>query len=229
MLLLGGPPTASRRRRAGYMPQGLGLWPDLTVSENLAFAARCYGGRPRPVGGKLSAIASVLVRDLGLGSRREVAFATALQHRPEVLVLDEPTSGVDALERSRLWDRLRSEADRDAAVLVSTHSMDEAEGCDRLVVLDSGRVATSGTVREITAGRCVVQVEADSWVAAMEALQEAGMLVGMSGRRLRVQGGSATDVDRELVRAGISATVAEVPSTLEETMVAIAGERRGGR
>ncbi len=79
------------------------------------------------------------VRDLPLGLRRRLAFAAALAHRPDLLVLDEPTSGVDPLARARLWDTVHGAVDGGAGALVTTHYMDEAEQCDRLVVMAGGR------------------------------------------------------------------------------------------
>ncbi len=225
--LAGGAPSRATRRASGYMPQGLGLWTDLTARENLRFVARAYGRPDVSLDSDLSESADVLVRELDLGTRRKVAFAAALQHEPRVLVLDEPTSGVDALERSRLWDRIRDQADRGTAVLVSTHSMDEAEQCDRVVILDRGAVKASGTVSEIIGDEQVVEVETEAWSGAFGILEQKGLGVGLVGRRLRVQGASVDEVRRIVETAGIEASAREVPSSLEETMVQII-ERSSG-
>ena len=136
------------RERIGYVPQGLGLYEDLTVAENLEFAASAYGFDPPPLG-DLVQVGQVLVRDLSLGLRRRAAFLNALAHEPELLVLDEPTSGVDVLARSELWGTIRSAAEGGAGALVSTHHLEEADQCDRLVVMASGRVVLSGTMDAI--------------------------------------------------------------------------------
>ncbi|HEX8862722.1 MAG TPA: ABC transporter ATP-binding protein, partial [Actinomycetes bacterium] len=96
--LLGEPPSRHSRARLGYVPQSLGLYDDLTVAENLAFTARAFGGHPpeRLDDPELEAARGELVAGLPLGLRRRLAFAAALGHQPELLVLDEPTSGVDA-------------------------------------------------------------------------------------------------------------------------------------
>jgi len=112
--LLGGPPDRERRRRLGYVPQGLGLYGDLTVRENLSFSARAYGTAAPALPPGLTGHAEVLVRELPLGAQRQVAFLAALAHSPGVLVLDEPTSGVDALARAALWDTIRAQAERGA-------------------------------------------------------------------------------------------------------------------
>jgi ABC-2 type transport system ATP-binding protein/ribosome-dependent ATPase len=146
--LFGAPPSRSARRRVGYVPQGLGLYDDLTVAENLQFAAAAYG-KPVPDLGPLATRAGALVRDLPLGFRRRAAFANALAHDPELLLLDEPTSGVDVLSRAELWDTIRETAGNGAGVLVTTHHMEEADQCDRVVMLAEAKVVASGTVDEI--------------------------------------------------------------------------------
>ena len=94
---------------------------------------------------ELEAMAGRLVGSIGLGRQRQLAFACALGHEPALLVLDEPTSGVDPLARARLWDAIRSEAHRGVGVLVTTHYMEEAQQCDRLVLMSAGKVAAEGT------------------------------------------------------------------------------------
>ena len=94
------------------MPQGLGLWEDLTAAENLAFLAQAFGRTPPQLEPDLAAASGTLVRDLPLGLRRRLAFAAALAHEPDLLVLDEPTSGVDATARARLWDTIHAAARR---------------------------------------------------------------------------------------------------------------------
>jgi ABC-2 type transport system ATP-binding protein len=138
----------SARERIGYVPQGLGLYEDLTVAENLEFAASAYGVEAPPLG-DLAKVGPMLVRDLSLGLRRRAAFLNSLAHEPELLVLDEPTSGVDVLARSELWGTIRAAAEGGAGVLVSTHHLEEADQCDRLVVMASGGVVLSGTMDAI--------------------------------------------------------------------------------
>jgi ABC-2 type transport system ATP-binding protein/ribosome-dependent ATPase len=148
VVLFGETITPDARKRIGYVPQGLGLYEDLTVAENLQFVARAFGvDTPRL--GDLEARKDVLVRELSLGLRRRTAFLGALSHRPELLILDEPTSGVDVIARSALWDTIRAAADSGAGVLVSTHHMEEVDQCDRVVVMAGGRVVLSGTMDEI--------------------------------------------------------------------------------
>jgi len=152
--LFGEAPSRDARRRLGYVPQTLGLWEDLTVRENLEFSAGAFGvsGPVEEADPDLAAAPRTLVRDLPLGLRRRLAFAAALSHGPELLVLDEPTSGVDPMARARLWETIRGAADGGAAVLVTTHYTEEAVHCDRLIVMAAGRAVARGTLAEIVGG-----------------------------------------------------------------------------
>jgi ABC-2 type transport system ATP-binding protein/ribosome-dependent ATPase len=196
--LFGEPPSRRTRARLGYVPQSLGLYEDLTVAENLAFSAAAYGSSGAVLEGELAEARDVLVGELPLGLRRRAAFAIALAHHPDLLVLDEPTSGVDPLQRARLWETIRASAERGAGVLVTTHHLSEAEQCDRLVVLASGRVVAAGT------------------------LDLAGLPVSLVGRTLRVPGADPARVGRLLADAGVEAEVAPVPASFEETFVVLA-------
>src|ERR687891_2773416 len=164
--LFGEPPSRRTRARLGYVPQGLGLYEDLTVAENLVFAAGAFGARaPEGLDPTLEAVRGDLVAELPLGLRRRVAFAAVLAHHPELLVLDEPTSGVDPLGRARLWETIREAALTGAGVLVSTHFMSEASQCDRLVVMAAGRVVAAGGMAEIVGDATAVEVRPQRWEA----------------------------------------------------------------
>ena len=236
--LFGGPPSRQARRRLGYVPQGLGLYDDLTPAENLAFTAAAFGraGRAAADGGTAGAGRTAgagpgapaqaappeavrrygreLVGDLPLGVQRRVAFAAALQHHPDLLILDEPTSGVDPLARARLWETIAATAAAGAGVLVTTHYLDEAGECGRLVIMADGRVVAEGSAAEITGGRRVSVVEAESWAAALDALEAAGLPAALAGRRLRVPSASPAQVARAL--GALPARVSDAPATLEE-------------
>lgn len=230
--LFGEPPSRGTRRRIGYVPQGLGLYDDLTVGENLEFSAAVFGSgrtdspdlpgspgswpssRSSELPGPLRRYAAALVGGLSLGVQRRVAFAQALAHRPDLLILDEPTSGVDPLGRARLWDTVREAADRGAGVLVTTHDMEEAQECDRLVIMADGAVVAQGTAGQIVGDARVTVVEASSWADAFGRLEEAGMAVALAGRTLRVPGAPPEAVLRAL--AGSYARAYEAPATLEE-------------
>ena len=223
--LFGAPPSRATRHRIGYVPQGLGLYDDLTVRENLEFSARAFG-----VGSidgcfadpDVAAAAGEVVAALPLGLRRRTAFAAALAHSPDLLVLDEPTSGVDPLGRARLWDTIRDAAESGAGVLVSTHYMEEAENCDRLVVMAAGAVVASGGLHDIVAGRVAVEVRSGAWEPAFVAIEDAGLAVSLHGERVRVVGSGTEHVAAVLRDAGVSAQVSPVPVTFEEAFVLLA-------
>jgi ABC-2 type transport system ATP-binding protein len=221
--LFGEPPSRRTRARLGYVPQSLGLYEDLTVAENLAFSTAAFGVHGAALEGDLAGVRDVLVRALPLGLRRRVAFAIALGHRPDLLVLDEPTSGVDPLQRARLWETIRACAEAGAGVLVTTHHMSEAGQCDRLVVLASGRVVAEGTMDEVVGGTRAVEVRSGRWEEAFTALDTAGLPVSLVGRTLRVPGADPGAVGGLLADAGVDADLDEVPASFEEAFVVLAG------
>lgn len=214
--LFGEPPSRRTRRRLGYVPQGLGLYDDLTPAQNMAFSAAVFGqrGEAAALPGELRPYARVPVGSLPLGVQRSVAFAEGLAHRPDLLILDEPTSGVAPLARARLWETVARSAVGGAGVLVTTHYMDEAEECDRLMIMAAGRVVAEGTASQIAGDARATVVEARSWQAAFGALEAAGLPVALTGRTLRVPGTEPDAVRRAL--AGIEARVCDAPATLAE-------------
>lgn len=213
-------PSRDTRARIGYVPQGLGLWADLSGRENLRFVDRAYGSAPEHPGLEPDAMGGT-VGNMPLGRQRRLAFAAALGHEPELLVLDEPTSGVDVLERSRLWDTIRARAESGTGVLVSTHFMDEARQCDRLLVMDRGRIVVAGTAHEIVGNQQVVQVDGADWALVFGSLDSAGFDCALAGTSVRVLGSDVASVREALGRLGIRAAVEECEATLEEAMVAL--------
>jgi ABC-type multidrug transport system ATPase subunit len=223
-------PSRKTRRRLGYVPQSLGLYTDLTVTENLRFTAHAFGSdAPTALPDELSAVSDRLVGEIGLGLQRQLAFVAALAHLPELLVLDEPTSGVDPLARSRLWDTINEQADRGVGVLVTTHYMQEANQCDRLVIMVAGRVAAAGTVPEIIGDRTAVQVDTEAWDQAFLALNNAHLPVLLAGRSVRIPDASVHDVEHVLKGAGLATRVSAVPSSLEETLITLGQARSKDR
>jgi ABC-2 type transport system ATP-binding protein len=156
------------RRQVGYMTQRFSFYEDLTIEENLVFVAGLYG-LPR------QAVADTLA-DLGLTSRRRqlaaslsggwkqrLALAACIMHKPRLLLLDEPTAGVDPKARRQFWDEIHARAAEGMTVLVSTHYMDEAERCHRINYIAYGRLVASGTTQEVidNAGLVTLLVEAE--------------------------------------------------------------------
>jgi len=218
--ILGGPPSRATRRRVGYVPQTLGLYDDLTVLENWAFTASAFGTEGQELPEGIAGSGHELVGDLSLGLQRRVAFAVAFSHDPELLILDEPTSGVGPLSSSRLWEDIRSSAEDGTGVLVTTHNMEEAEQCDRLIVMVGGRVMAAGTLSEVIDDRQVVQVACDDWRRAFSALDGDGLIVQVQGDRLRVPG-TPDHVGELLHRHQLAGSVTVVPANLEEAFVEI--------
>lgn len=221
--LLGGPPSREARARLGYVPQSLGLYNDLTVSENLEFVAEAFGTRMIALGSDLAGISDRTVGSISLGFRRRVAFAAALLHDPELLILDEPTSGVGPLGRAELWDDIGSAATNGVGVLVSTHYMEEAEQCDRLVMMSDGGVVATGRASDLTANIEVVQIDSDDWARTLEALTSVGAQVSINGGAVRAVGMDRGDVEAILQASNIEATTRIVAAGFEEAFVALAG------
>jgi ABC-2 type transport system ATP-binding protein len=218
--LFGEAPSIRTRRRVGYVPQTLGLYAGLTVAENWAFTAAAFRNSGAPLPGGISARKNELVGRLPLGAQRQVAFAVALSHRPELLILDEPTSGVGPLGGARLWEGIRQAASAGAGLLVTTHNMEEAEQCDRLVVMADGKVVARGTTQEIIGDRKVAEVRCDDYNGAFALLDASSLPVQMHGKTLRVSGDTETAAQL-LARAGIDAAIEFVPANLEEAFVAL--------
>jgi ABC-2 type transport system ATP-binding protein len=152
--------AARARSRLGYMAQRFSLYVNLTVQENLKFFSSAYGLDRRTRGKRiawaleafeLTAYANASSGELPLGYKQRLAMAAALMHEPDILFLDEPTSGVDPLARREFWQRINALAEAGVTVLVTTHFMDEANYCDRLVIMAEGEVLAEGTPGEMKA------------------------------------------------------------------------------
>jgi ABC-2 type transport system ATP-binding protein len=148
--------SADIKREVGYMTQRFSLWEDLTIRENLDFVARMYG-----MAGRREAVAQAIAK-LGLegrqnqlagalsgGWKQRLALAACLLHKPKLLLLDEPTAGVDPKARREFWDEIRGLAAQGITVLVSTHYMDEASRCDQLAYIAYGKLLAVGTAAEL--------------------------------------------------------------------------------
>lgn len=153
--------------RVGYMTQAAALYGDLSVAENLAFFARLQG--VADAGTRIDeALATVdllgrkrsIVSALSGGMRTRVSLAAALLHRPDLLLLDEPTVGVDPVQRQEFWVHFRALAASGVTILISSHVMDEAGRCDRLGLIRAGRLLASGTADELTRRAGAADLEA---------------------------------------------------------------------
>lgn len=146
------------RSIAGYMPGRFSLYPDLSVEENLNFYASLFGGKVSdnydmiaPIYSQLAPFRKRRASNLSGGMKQKLALCCALVHKPKILFLDEPTTGVDAVSRSEFWNILGEIKKSGMPVLVSTPYMDEAARCDRISLINSGRILETGTLDEILA------------------------------------------------------------------------------
>jgi len=144
------------KRHVGYMTQRFSMWEDLTIGENLDFVARMYAmpDRKQCVETTLKQLgleerASQLAGALSGGWKQRMALAACMLHNPEVLLLDEPTAGVDPKARRDFWEELQQLAAKGISVLVSTHYMDEAERCHKLAYIFNGQLIAQGTAKEV--------------------------------------------------------------------------------
>ncbi|WP_374626531.1 ABC transporter ATP-binding protein [Pandoraea sp.] len=152
--------SAQIKRHVGYMTQRFSYWEDLTIRENLDFVARVYGmaNRRDAVDRAIDALglkgrAKQLTGSLSGGWKQRLALAACMLHEPQVLLLDEPTAGVDPSARRAFWEELHTLAARGISVLVSTHYMDEAERCHKLAYISYGELLAQGTAAEVVASQ----------------------------------------------------------------------------
>jgi ABC-2 type transport system ATP-binding protein len=146
------------RRQVGYMSQRFSLYNDLSVEENLTFYGKVYGLKPAALAERKEELLAwaglndqrrTPTGEMGGGLRQRLAFACAILHRPTLLMLDEATSGVDPVSRRKFWDLIYGLSDNGTTVVVTTHYMDEAEHCDRLAMMNAGRLVAEGTPDEL--------------------------------------------------------------------------------
>jgi ABC-2 type transport system ATP-binding protein len=146
------------KRSIGYMSQRFSLYEDLTPRENIRLYGGIYGLTRQQIRERtdrvlqrldLARVADEQVRSLPLGWRQKLAFSVAVIHQPRIVFLDEPTSGVDPVTRRQFWELIYDAASRGTTVLVTTHYMDEAEYCDRISIMVTGRIGAIGTPAEL--------------------------------------------------------------------------------
>lgn len=147
------------RLRIGYMPEKFSLYQDMTVMENLRFYASLFGVSIKenfdliaPIFGQLEKFPDRFAGNLSGGMKQKLALSCALIHRPDVLLLDEPTTGVDAVSRDEFWQMLGGLKEMGITILVSTSYMDEATRCERLAMINSGHILKIGTPTDLVAG-----------------------------------------------------------------------------
>ena len=218
------------RLQVGYMTQKFSFYEDLSIEENLRFVARLYG---MPFGTVRDTL-----EDLGLTSRRRqlagtlsggweqrLALAACIMHKPKLLLLDEPTAGVDPKARRDFWDEIHRRAAEGLTVLVSTHYMDEAERCHRIHYISYGKLLASGTVPQVVAGAGLVTfiLEGRDTVAAarrLEGVQGIGQLAAF-GNTLHAVGKDRGRMEVTIAEAtrGLDVRVHPGETSLEDVFI----------
>jgi ABC-2 type transport system ATP-binding protein len=225
------------KRQVGYMTQRFSFWEDLSIRENLEFVARLYElpGRRQRVDQSLERLGLTKRQDqlaahLSGGWKQRLALAACLLHDPQLLLLDEPTAGVDPKARRDFWEQIHALSDEGLTVLVSTHYMDEAERCDRIVYILNGKLVTTGTVPEVIAASQLITFVLegrDVRHLVGELQDEPGVdYAGFFGAALHVSGRDRDALSKAIApyhgRPGIS--VNEEPPNLEDVFIQLQEE-----
>ncbi len=224
------------QRQVGYMTQKFSYYEDLTVEENLDFVARVYGLENRK-----EKIAAAL-EEHGLGGRRKqlagmlsggwkqrLALVACMLHDPKLLLLDEPTAGVDPKARRDFWDLIHQLSARGLTVLVTTHYMDEAERCHRIAYLAYGQMLAKGTVAEVIrgAGLHTWQVSGEKVAVVAESLKRRDGVeqVTIFGNTLHASGSDAVALEAAVRgEAGEGMQCQAIPSGLEDVFIYLMGK-----
>jgi ABC-2 type transport system ATP-binding protein len=230
--------AAAIKREVGYMTQRFSLYEDLSIEENLDFVARMYGvaGRKQTIDRTLDRLGltarrAQLAGTLSGGWKQRLALAACMLHSPQLLLLDEPTAGVDPKARRDFWEEIHELAAEGITVLVSTHYMDEAERCHRLAYINLGRLLVEGTPDEVIAGSglstwsVALKTAGDERALALLA-RELGDAPGVDtvipfGTTLRASGRDASALDAALapVRSRGTFDTTRTATTLEDVFV----------
>lgn len=220
------------KRQVGYMTQRFSLYEDLSIAENLEFIARLYA-MPRRRERVAEALAQLglaerknqLAGTLSGGWKQRLALAAAILHDPKLLLLDEPTAGVDPKARREFWDEIHRLAENGMTVLVSTHYMDEAERCHRIAYIAYGRLLTEGTIEEVLerSGLVTWRAEGSGVDAVARALrgQPGVEMVAPFGAALHVSGTDHAALAAAIApwRADPALTWQPMPPSLEDVFI----------
>jgi ABC-2 type transport system ATP-binding protein len=227
------------RRQVGYMTQRFSLYEDLTVFENLDFVARVYElpERVRKVADILDRMqlqerAKDLAGHLSGGWKQRLALAACILHEPKLLLLDEPTAGVDAQARREFWDLIHDLASAGLTTLVSTHYMDEAERCNRIVYIAAGRVVAEGAPEELTRAAALVTFEGsgdDLEEAARRLRQIPGVeAAAVFGSVVHIAGQDRAALERAMTALGPGFAWHEVAPRLEDAFIHLLRRKAAG-
>lgn len=233
------------QQRIGYMSQKFALFEDMTVDENLKFYAGIYQVPPESFAQRREYVLRMadlvgreneLTRNLSVGWRQRLALGTATIHEPELLFLDEPTSGVDPVARRQFWDLLYDLAGRGVTLFVTTHYMDEAAHCNQLAFIYRGTIIAEGSPSELRHSHLDQRIFDITVADADAALDQLSGTPGvedayLSGASLHVvtareHGLTPDDLRRRLIAAGFTPTVEEVAPTIEDVFVNLVTRHR---
>jgi ABC-2 type transport system ATP-binding protein len=223
------------KRRTGYMTQKFSLYEDLTIAENLEFTARIYGmdDRRRRVDAALDKLGLASRRSQAAGSlsggwKQRLALAAATLHEPDLLLLDEPTAGVDPKARREFWDEIHALAGEGLTVLVSTHYMDEAERCHDIAYIAYGQLIARGTTAELIEQSRLTTFRAEGVDAdrlSVELARAPGVeMAAPFGSALHVSGTNRAALEAAIApyrREGL--TWSEVRPTIEDVFIHLMG------
>ena len=230
------------KRETGYMTQKFSFWEDLSIRENLDFVARVYQlpNRADLVDATLDRLGlkqrqAQLAGDLSGGWKQRLALAACTLHSPKLLLLDEPTAGVDPKARRDFWDEIHALSSKGITVLVSTHYMDEAERCDRVVYINLGNIIARGTVAELIANSGLIAFTLEGENARQLAEKLRGkpgvVFIAFFGALLHISG-----YDRALLEAALAhfrsqpnIKIEEVTPSLEDVFIQLEQNNRGGK
>jgi len=233
----------SLRPKLGYMPGRFSLYPDLSVEENIRFFASVFGtsleaeyAQIAPIYSQLEAFRDRRAGALSGGMKQKLALCCALVHRPEILFLDEPTTGVDSVSRREFWELLARFKETGLTTLVSTPYMDEATRCDRIALMQKGKILAVDTPAAIIGAfdRPLFAIRSDDRYRALLALREYpqtfsvfpfGDVLHFTDRRLGLPGeGINGEVTRFLTGRGLAGVSAQqIPATIEDSFMAYMG------
>ncbi len=236
------------RAAIGYMSQKFSLYNDLSVAENLRFFGGVYGVKSARLAERLDFALEMaglkgredaLVADLSGGWKQRLALGAAVMHEPKILFLDEPTSGVDPASRRRFWDLIYALAGEGVCVVITTHYMDEAEYCNRIALINGGRLVALGSPSELKRSAIrgeILLVEGDNPGAMLEALEGAPAArdVAPFGSSLHVlvedAARDAPAIESRLAERGLRWSAIEpIKPTLEDVFVHLVGSDGAGR
>lgn len=225
------------RKRVGYMTQKFSFWEDLSIRENLTFIAEVFGmdNVKERVDKALKNLgltdrADQLAGALSGGWKQRLALAACILHEPEILLLDEPTAGVDPKARREFWDELRNLSEKGITILVSTHYMDEAERCHSIIYIAYGNIMTKGTTEEVIkeTGLSTFAIYGEGIIDLMEKIKDSPDVITLApfGNSLHVSGTDKQKLEK-LLKENTKDKIEEIPTSLEDAFIYFMGKATG--